>query len=391
MSERPAVIIPVYRDAESTRRCVESVAAAKAAHEFEIIIINDASPVDEITEYCRAIDQSKIRLVENPSNLGFVKSVNIGMRLAGNADVILLNSDTVVPDGWLDRMLAVANTHPRAASVTPFSNNATICSYPNFCEDNELPANSDHVSIDRLFAQANAGCTAEIPTAVGFCMYLRRAAINQVGEFDEDAFGRGYGEENDWCMRASALGWQHLLCANLFVYHAGGASFGDEAAACQENALAVISKRYPEYNAMISNFIAEDPLEPLRHQVDLLRPDVAAVLSETRQRAISERRARQVLDQQRHEQVESLGRLLTETRQSAEAERANFESLISSQRAEHETAEHQYLLQIREMAEGYEQLNNAYIQLQLAYEKRRRMWAVRVVRALMRALGRDAT
>ncbi len=83
-------------------------------------------------------------------------------------DVLLLNSDTEVADGWLERMQRAAYSAPDIGTVTPFSNNATICSYPSFCRDNMLPDEFTVESLDPLFAEANSGVTIDIPNAVGF-------------------------------------------------------------------------------------------------------------------------------------------------------------------------------------------------------------------------------
>jgi hypothetical protein len=80
--------------------------------------------------------------------------------------------------------------------------------------------------MDALFARVNTGQSCEIPTGVGFCLFIRRGCLDDVGFFDEQRFGRGYGEENDFCLRASARGWVNRLCADVFVYHAGGRASG---------------------------------------------------------------------------------------------------------------------------------------------------------------------
>ncbi len=189
-------------------------------------MIDDASPEPELTRYLRGLG-SAVTLLENAANLGFVATVNRGMALHPERDVVLLNSDTVVANDWLDRLRECAWREPATASVTPFSNNATICSYPGFCADNALPQGMSVAELDALFRDTNRGASVAIPTAVGFCMYIRRDCLEQVGLFDVALFGRGYGEENEFCLRAARRGWQHLLCADVFVYHAGGVSFAD--------------------------------------------------------------------------------------------------------------------------------------------------------------------
>ncbi|MCM2253226.1 MAG: methyltransferase domain-containing protein, partial [Ramlibacter sp.] len=147
------VIVPVYRGLHDTQLCIRSVLASSCRTPWRLVILNDASPEPEVTQWLREVSQTdpRIVLLENERNLGFVATVNRGMAL-GDHDVLLLNSDTEVANDWLDRLRHAAYSNQRVASVTPFSNNATICSYPRFCEPNELPPGWDTRSLDALFA-----------------------------------------------------------------------------------------------------------------------------------------------------------------------------------------------------------------------------------------------
>ena len=381
MSPSVGVVIPVYRDLRTVRRCLSSVLHTLAGLDVEVLLINDASPELDLVSYCRDLsDENDLQLIEHSENRGFVASVNEGIAALSGRDIIILNSDTEVPPGWIERLIAAAEACPDAASVTPFSNNATICSYPNFCADNHIPADLDRIAIDQLFAKANSGVTIEIPTGVGFCMFMRRSTIDEIGVFDEQAFGRGYGEENDWCLRASSKGWKHILCADLFVYHAGGVSFGKEATGLQANALAVMSERYPDYERQIAAFVEEDPIEPARHAVDTSRRDAAEVIREYRQREQAIKASRYELDRQRHAQVTALDDLLKETREAAESERQRYGSLLTSERDQAATREGQYHAQLEKMAEGYRALEAELGEVN-------RFWPVRARRWLQQKLG----
>src|SRR5262249_39452413 len=148
-------------------------------------------------------------------------------------DVVLLNSDTEVANDWLDRLHACAASDAKIATVTPFSNNATICSYPFHGWQGSVPGTLGLAELDRVFARANAGRVVDLPTAVGFCMYIRRPALDALGLFDAERYGRGYGEENDFCMRAAKVGWRNVLAGDVFVYHEGSVSFSVERFALQ--------------------------------------------------------------------------------------------------------------------------------------------------------------
>ncbi len=280
------VIVPVYRSLADTQRCVESVLAAPCQTPWRLILINDASPEPELTDWLRVVASTdeRIALLENEHNLGFVGTVNRGMALSGDNDVLLLNSDTEVAGDWLDRLRAAAYGDQKVASVTPFSNNATICSYPRFCQDNELPAGWDTPRLDALFARTNPGQVVDVPTGVGFCMYIRRAALAEVGLFDTEHFGKGYGEENDFCIRAANAGWRNLHALDTFVRHFGGVSFGDSKNPRERAAMDTLRRLHPRYESQVLAFVRDDPARLARTMVDLARiidgqrPIILAVL-----------------------------------------------------------------------------------------------------------------
>lgn len=266
------IILPVYRGLAETQRCVESVLAFPQQTAHEIVVINDCSPEPELVTYLRKLaDAGAITLLENPVNAGFVATVNRGMVLHPERDVVLLNSDTEVHGDWLDRLRSYAECEAQVGTVTPFSNNATICSYPRFIQDNPLPADWPLAALDALCALVNARQSVEIPTAVGFCMYITRRCLDQVGYFDAVAFGRGYGEENDFSMRALELGFRHLLAADTFVQHWGGVSFGLEKTALGQAGQTMLGKRHGHYDTLVGDHLLRDPARRWRRQLDLAR------------------------------------------------------------------------------------------------------------------------
>lgn len=266
------VIIPVYAGLEETRRCLDSVLAFPQQTAHEIVVVDDCSPEPAISAWLDDLaDSGAITLLKNPINLGFVNTANRGMVLHPDRDIVLLNSDTEVHGDWLDRLHHHAASDPMVGSVTPFSNNATICSYPRFMQDNPLPEDWPLAALDALFAEINAERSVEMPTAVGFCMYITRRCLEQVGYFDATLFKRGYGEENDFSMRALDIGFRHLLAADVFVYHRGGVSFGEDGPELCEEAQNILKQRHPHYLALASDYCARDPARVLRRRVDSAR------------------------------------------------------------------------------------------------------------------------
>ncbi len=280
------VVIPVYKGLEQTRTCIESVLASSRGTPAEVVVVDDATPDPAIAGHLRDLAaRGRITLLANEANLGFVQSVNRGMALHGDRDVVLLNSDTEVAGDWLERLNAAAHSGRDVGTVTPFSNNATICSYPFEGWKGGLPGTLGLAALDALFAKANARRTIELPTAVGFCMYIRRDCLAAVGPFDAERFGRGYGEENDFCMRAGKAGWRNILAADVFVYHEGSVSFSDERFDLVKAAAPMLIALHPEYPLRVHEFVERDEAGALRAAVDRARSacgaeEAGAVLEE---------------------------------------------------------------------------------------------------------------
>ena len=266
------VIVPVYKGRTETLRCIYSVLKATCKTSYELIVINDSSPEAELV-----VDLKKLAalglftLIENNDNKGFVNSINRGIVLHKNRNVVILNSDTEVYKGWLDRLHDTAHRHLLTGTVTPLSNNATICSYPHFLHDNPYPLELTYAEMDALTAKINTAVEIEAPTGVGFCMYIKRSCLNMIGLFDEKVFGKGYGEENDFCQKAIQKGWRNVIAVDVYVRHLGSASFQGEKAKRVYDALKIIDKRYPKYRAEIDYFIQSDPLKEARYRLDFAR------------------------------------------------------------------------------------------------------------------------
>jgi len=262
-----SVILPVYRGIDMTRRCIEAAMPGVLGMKGAVLLaINDGSPeqgMQAMLESLVEIWPGRFEVLENPVNLGFVGTVNRGMAHFPSQDVVLLNSDVIVPDDWLKRLQVEAYSHPRIATVTPFSNNATICSFPNFLEENPLAFNLDVHTIDAVFRLSHLPCVSA-PTGIGFCMFIRRACLDQIGYLNTEKFGRGYGEENDLCQRAIKAGWLNILSPNMYAFHEGGVSFSTDKQALVDRAMGVLDSLHPNYHADVQAFIQRDPLRLAR-------------------------------------------------------------------------------------------------------------------------------
>jgi GT2 family glycosyltransferase len=260
------IVIPVYNAGDDLRRCVESIRRHTPPGNHCLILIDDASSDPDIAAYfaeLAAANAPGLELLRNPENLGFVATANRGMALHPDRDVLLLNSDTIVTAGWLERMRRCADSDPCIGTVTPFSNNAEICSFPVLCRNNALAELPPIGQIAAALA-SRPPSYPDIPTAVGFCMFVRRRLIERIGAFDADTYGKGYGEENDFCMRAVAAGFRNVLCDDAFVAHTGGRSFDDRRFALMAENMRRLLARFPEYSRLVQDFIAADPLRDIR-------------------------------------------------------------------------------------------------------------------------------
>ena len=272
-SEVIDVIIPVYGNYEVTKRCIEAAINAKNDTPCNIIAIDDRGPDPLIHEYLsEQSNKGAIELIVNEDNKGFVFSVNQGMRLYEHRDVVLLNADAIVSDFWLDRLKIAAYQDSNIASATPFSNHASIFSYPKMCEEvSDLPKDVRAEELNEMFYLANGEDTITVPAMHGFCCFLKREALSRIGLFDEEKWGKGYGEEVDWSQRAMREGWRHVAAPSVFVEHVGSQSFTVSKDEAIRRAQKKISSEFPEFDAVVQDFISQDPFASCRRKVDVLR------------------------------------------------------------------------------------------------------------------------
>lgn len=261
-----SVIIPIFNAPDEVRACIASVLKHTELAETEIILIDDASSDDEIAQIFEDLeDRAGIRLVRSPQNLGYTRTVNLGIELAAGRDVILLNSDTIVTPRWLEGLRATAYSRAMIATATAMSDNAGAFSFPLPGQRCEKPAHLSHEEYALLMVQGTFECPPPVvPTGSGFCLFIRRAAIDACGSFDVEGFPRGYGEENDFCMRSEAAGWTHLISPWAFVFHVRTASFKAEKDQLVTAAIETLNVRYPGYDNLVREAFSGPSITYLR-------------------------------------------------------------------------------------------------------------------------------
>lgn len=218
------IIIPVYGALPQTKRCISSI-FDNSGNEFRLIIVDDRES-DYVSERLNELygNNTKIVLIKNDNNLGFIKSANIGL----NHEIdsykedfkIILNSDTYVTKGWLDKFKRCYQSCSQIGIACPASNNAENLSL-------QIPQGYNVETFNQLLGTQSVKEYPDITTAVGYCMSIKTEIIQELGGFDE-IFGLGYGEESDLHYKALCRGYRSVLIPDCFVYHESHASFSEK-------------------------------------------------------------------------------------------------------------------------------------------------------------------
>jgi O-antigen biosynthesis protein len=270
---RPTVIVPVYGDYSATTACLESLLADKqAGKSYRILIVDDASPEPDLSDYVNALSKHPdVSVLTNPINLGFVGSINRALSHLPGGDIVLLNADTIVPPGFVDRLQTAAQLSDNIGTVVPLSNNGEISDFPHPNKNNTLGSRDDVVLLDRIAAACNRNVVVDTPNGTGFCLYVTRACLDAVGGLSE-RFQRGYLEDIDFCLRARESGFRNVCAPSVYVGHAGSRSFKSEKRSLVLRNLGVLDRRFPHFRAECAAFVASDPLRPAREAIERQLP-----------------------------------------------------------------------------------------------------------------------
>jgi len=260
------IVMPVYGGLNYVKDAVRSI-IQHTPSPFRLIIVDDSDCDDTFAalEDIAGWD-GRIELLRNDVNLGFVKTANRGMMTATSEYVCLINSDIIVTEGWLSRMLRCADSDERIAAVNPISNmcvNLSVAMAPG------LNLNT----MSRRLSQISRRAYPDITTAVGYCMLIRRKWLHFLGGFDE-IFGAGYCEESDFCMRLTEEGLRIVAAEDAFVYHKGSGSFGTWIERYRKNRVIFDERWAFAYQRDYEHFLKRNPLQYVRDA--LLRNSIDA-------------------------------------------------------------------------------------------------------------------
>ena len=231
-TETVDVIVCVHNAFEDVKRCLSSV-LEYSMPPYRIIIVDDGSKEDT-QQYLEHFSKAQgAILLRNNEAKGYTLAANQGMRRSQARYVTLLNSDTIVTSQWLERMVCCANSDSSIGLVGPLSNTASWQSIPQVMmdgdwADNTLPEDVSIADMGLLVAKYSGCAYPGISFLNGFCILIKREVLQQLGYFDEVTFAKGYGEENDYCIRARKAGWKLAIADDAYVYHAQSKSYSHD-------------------------------------------------------------------------------------------------------------------------------------------------------------------
>jgi GT2 family glycosyltransferase len=273
------IVMPVYNGYECIGDCINSIFRHTDLTFHSLVMIDDKSTDPKVSDYLSALAENNtgrhLKILSNVENLGFVKTINRGMQSA-TEDVIILNSDTIITDGWVEKLQRAAYSKPRVATATPLSNYVTINGIPNPFKFNPVPLGMDVDSFGAFLERISLRYYPEVPAGVGFCMYIKRSVLGEMGYFDDAKFEKGYAEETDFCMRALKKGYLHVIDDATYIYHIGGVSFEsvkDPEVLREKNIMIernneTLRKLHPEYMGLVEKAVAEN-LTPVHNYINL--------------------------------------------------------------------------------------------------------------------------
>ena len=226
------IIVCVHDALDDVKKCLSSV-IRYSLPPCRLIVVDDGSN-EETRNYLEVFcSQQGATLIRNDEAKGYTFAANQGLRYATGLYVVLLNSDTLVTLGWIEKMVRCAQSDKRIGLVGPLSNTASWQSIPELrtgedWAENPLPQGLTLSEMSNYLARYSPRRYPRLAFLNGFCLLIKRAVITDIGLFDEDVFGQGYGEENDYCLRACLAGWSLAVADDAYVFHAQSKSYSHD-------------------------------------------------------------------------------------------------------------------------------------------------------------------
>jgi len=230
--ENVDIIVCVHNALPDVQHCLNAI-IAHTTKPYHLIVVDDGSELETADFLKHYLNLFPIEFIRNEQAQGYTLSANQGLRASAGEYAILLNSDTIVSPHWLDRLIACANSDSKIGMVGPLSNTASWQSIPKIEEKGDWAKNPlpNDLSVEQMANRVGAHSARvypRLPFLNGFCLLIKRQLIDSIGYFDEEAFGQGYGEENDYCLRARHVGWDLAVSDDVYVYHAQSKSYSHD-------------------------------------------------------------------------------------------------------------------------------------------------------------------
>jgi GT2 family glycosyltransferase len=224
---RLSIIIVNWNTSGITRNCLASIRRYAAALDCETIVVDNASADDSVARI-RA-EFPEVRLIENTANLGFGRANNQAMRTARGRFFLLLNSDTLLIDGSLDRWLSLLDREPAigiSGCKLLFEDLRLLSSCSRF--PSLRFAALEELMLYKLLPRRVRGelllggywdhdRERDVDCVWGAAMMVRREVFAETGGFDERYFM--YGEDLEWCMRVRDRGWRVTFTPETRIVH----------------------------------------------------------------------------------------------------------------------------------------------------------------------------
>ncbi len=228
------VIIPVHNAWRSVDRCIASVRSSSGPRLGRIILVNDDSDADTRAKLgALASGDGQVVLIDTPQQIGFSRALAIGVAESNTAAFVALNSDTIVTQGWLDKLENALRSSKTVAMVGPLSNNAGWQNYNQVLgaaggfHSAQTPSARCRDDLSTEVGKRGGRVLVPMHLLHGFCILVDRKAYDACSGVDQVAFPQGYGEFQDLSIRMRAAGYALLATADCIVFHERGASLSD--------------------------------------------------------------------------------------------------------------------------------------------------------------------